>query len=221
MVASEAVRRDVVELLSWAPRGDGRPKACTAMGGDETVYLVGATYDSAIVWVAARADPNRCSDSTNGDFLSRAPLGVTLGATYSRQPVAPAPAPGSCSGYSSGRLGDDRTVAPDGDPEVTVCRNTAAGAPAETALTSQQSRRVVAALRGLAVRTTSGTCVAGDDRDHSRDFRLVLRYPAGPDVVVNVSPDCDPQLMGGGLESVEAAAVVDLVEQWSAPIPGL
>lgn len=190
------------------------------MGGDETVYLVGATYAAAIVWVATRADPNRCSDSTNGDFLSRAPLGVTLGATYSRQPVEPAPAAGACLGYSYGRLGDDRMVAPDGDPEVTVCRNTATGAPAATALTSEQSRRVVSALRGLAVRATSGTCTAGDDREHSRDFRLVLRYPAGPDVVVNVSPTCDPQLMGGGLESEDATTVLDLVEQWSAPITG-
>ena len=218
-VLSAAQRTEVVDLLTWAPRGDGSNKPCTEMGGDETVHLVGATYRDAIVWVAAKADPNSCATSTNGDFVSTAAVGVVLDELVRAREPAPAPT-GPCTARTFGRLGDDVSLAPDGDPEVTVCRNTAGGAQAATSLTPDQARRVVAALRRLSVRSTSQTCAGGDDRDYSRDFRLVLQYRAGPDVVLNVLPECQPQLLGGGLEAEDATEVVDLVEQWSAPVPG-
>lgn len=217
-VVPAADRAEVVELLTWAPRGDGSPRPCTQMAGDETAHLVGARYADAIVWVAALADANRCSGSTNGDFLSRAPLGVDLEGLFGPRPALPKPTQ-TCAMWSTGRLGDDETLAPEGDPIVTVCRTAVDGTQQPTVLTVDQSREAVAALRGMPTRPATGACEGGDGSTE-RDLRLVLTYAAGPGVVVNVSPRCTPAVMGGGLESASADALVSLVEQWSAPIPG-
>lgn len=217
-LAAEKDRRAVVDLLTWAPRGDGSPRACTQMAGDETAYLVGARYADAIVWVAAKADPNSCSSSTNGDFLSRAPVGVALERRFGPRPVTE-PAAQGCAGWSWGRLGDDRSIAPEGDPVVTVCRTAKDGSQHPTTLTAAQSREVVAALRALPTRPTTGAC-QGDGGSTDHDFRLLLTYAAGPAVTVAVSPRCTPAVLAGGLEVVEADDLVRLVEQWSPPIPG-
>ena len=53
-----------------------------------------------------------------------------------------------------------------------------------------------------------------------RQFRLVLEYAEGPTVAINVSPTCTPQAFSSGLAADDAGSVIDLVEQWSPPIPG-
>lgn len=215
-VPDGAVRAGIVEALTWAPRGRPEGKVCTAMGGNETVHLVGATYEDAIVWVAAKADPNSCSGATNGDFTSRAAVGVVVeGLLGSHEPLALAT--GGCDTRTLGRLGDDRSLAPSGDPRVTVCRLASSGEPRATRLDTGQSEQVVDALRRLAVRPTNGTC-EGAEGDAGRDFRLVLAYAAGPDAVVNVVSGCVPPVLGLGVEADDADAIVGLVEQWSKPI---
>ena len=47
----------------------------------------------------------------------------------------------------------------------------------------------------------------------------MLDYAEGPAVWVNVSPTCTPQAFSSGLAAEDAGSVVDLVEQWSPPIP--
>lgn len=213
-------RDTVVELLTWAPRGSTEGRACTAMAGNEWVHLVAATYDDAIVWVAAKADANSCSGATNGDFTSRAPVGVTLEQLYGEHAGHPRTLPkqDGCAGWSHGRLGDDRSLAPDGNPTVTVCRQTVTGSWQETELDSEQSQQVVAELRALPVRPTVGYC-EGADPAADDAFRLVLAYPEGPSVHVGVTPSCRPPVLGGGVESAEVGGLVDLVEKWSPPIP--
>jgi hypothetical protein len=217
-VATESERAAVVEALTWAPRWNKVPRACTAMAGDETAYLVGAAYGDAIVWVAAKADANSCSTTTNGDFTSGAPLGITLDAMFGerRPPAQPA---GACNRWSWGRLGDDRSLAPAGDPKVTVCRISADGATKATELDGPQSAEVVTALRALATRPTGQTCEGSGKATDSR-FSLVLTYAVGPAVRITVDPECDPAVLGTNLESVDAGDLVELVEQWSPPIPG-
>lgn len=218
-VASAEQRKDVVDLLTWAPLDNLRSKPCTAMGGDETVHLVGSRYPDAIVWVAAKADPNGCSKSTNGDFVSPAPVGSRLEMMFGDR-ARPDPAPtGPCASWGFGRLGDHRSLVPDGDPAVTVCRNRVDGTEQAIQLSAEQSREVVAALRGLTVGVSESGCSNSGD-DYSRQFRLVLTYPQGPAVWVNASPTCTPQLYSSGLAAVDAGSVIDLVEQWSPPIPG-
>lgn len=217
-VATEAQRSTVVETMTWAPRSDLRPRACTAMAGNETAYLVGAAYGDAIVWVAAKADANACSATTNGDFVSGAPLGIALDQTFgtTRRPTV---ADESCRVRSWGRLGDDRLLAPDGGPTVLVCRQGVDGTTHATALDAGRSAEVAAALRALPTRPTGQTCQgSGNASDHR--FSLVLRYAVGPSVQVNVDPDCDPAVLGSNLESQDAGGLVALVEQWSPPIPG-
>jgi hypothetical protein len=218
-VLSADERSEVVELFTWVPRGDGRNKICTAMGGDETAHLVGASYRDAIVWVAAKGDPNSCSNSTNGDFVSPAALGSRLDAIVGDQGRRdPAPT-GACASWGFGRLGDHLSIAPEGDPRVTVCRNRADGTEQPTRLSAEQSREVAAALRSLTVGPSDSGCSNTGD-DYSRQFRLVLEYAEGPAVWVNVSPTCTPQLFNSGLSADDAGSVIDLVEQWSPPIPG-
>jgi hypothetical protein len=207
---------DVVELLAWAPRGDARGRVCTMIGGDETVHLVGARYDDAVVWVASLAEPNGCSTATNGDFMSPLAAGFWLEQWFGNGPAGPKR--GACDGWATGRLGDDVSLAPDGEPTVTVCRPTNSGQQAHR-LTRDQSRQVVDALRGLRTRATDYSCGDGDPAA-GNDFRLVLQYARGNDVVIQVLPSCTPQLMSGSLDAKDAGPVIDLVEQWSAPVPG-
>jgi hypothetical protein len=218
-VLSAGERSELVELLTWAPLDNLRSKACTAMGGDETVHLIGSRYPDAIVWVAAKADPNACSKSTNGDFVSSAAVGSRLGAVLGDKGGRDPASTGACAGWGFGRLGDHRSIAPEGDPRVTVCRNRADGTEQALQLSAEQSREVVAALRSLDVRPSDSGCSNTGD-DYSRQFRLVLDYAEGPAVWVNVSPTCMPQAFSSGLAADDASSVIDLVEQWSPPIPG-
>jgi hypothetical protein len=111
------------------------------------------------------------------------------------------------------------SLVPEGDPVVTVCRVAASGAPAPTLLDAEQGRQVVAALRALPVRPTRHVC-EGADQSATDDFRLVLTYPEGPPSVINVTPTCEPPVLGTSLESTEVGQVVRLVERWSPPIQG-
>ncbi|MFM6848133.1 MAG: hypothetical protein ACKOVB_03405 [Terrabacter sp.] len=166
-VATAEQRTAVVEAMTWAPRFNGRPRACTAMAGNETAYLVGAAYGDAIVWVAAKADANACATATNGDFVSGAPLGILLDETFGTQ-RRPTVADESCRVRSWGRLGDDRLLAPDGGPTVVVCRQGADGQAHATALDASRSAQVVAALRALTTKPMGQTCHGSGEASDSR-----------------------------------------------------
>jgi hypothetical protein len=209
-------RRAVVDLLTWAPRWDGAERACTAMAGDETAYLVGAAYADAVVWVAAKADANACSRGTNGDFVTGDPVGVPLAATLADQ-AKPAGLP--CDAGALGRLDDDRTLAPAGSPIVTVCRLDAQGTWQAAPLDPARSAQVVELLRSLPTRPTDHVCEGAGGPSDAR-FTLVLRYAAGPALRISVDPACRPGVLGSGLESADAGPLVDLVAPWSPPIPG-
>ncbi|MER7071567.1 hypothetical protein [Terrabacter sp. NPDC000476] len=218
-VLTGAKRADVVALLTWAPRWNGRERPCTLMGGDETAYLVGADLGDAVVWVAAKADPNACSRATNGDFVSGAPVGVDLAAVTGGRPLPLPVGGGACDQRSWGRLGDDVDLVPAGDPTVTVCRDGADGTARAVPLDRASGVEVVAALRALPTRPTSGTC-QGSGGPSDQRFTLMLAWPAGPPVRIGVDPTCRPSVLGQNLESDDAGGLVALVERWSPPIPG-
>ena len=218
-VATPTRRAELVAAMSWAPRWNGNDAPCPAVGGDETAYLVGARYADAVVWVATKADPGGCARSTNGDFVSGAPFGTLLAGDASGGHRRPTVAEESCHARSWGRLGDDRLLAPDGGPTVVVCRQRADGSTTAKALDAGRSAEVVHALRALPTRATQWTC-SGSGRTRDSQFTLLLRYAVGPAVSVRVDPDCAPSVMGSNLESDDARDLVELVEQWSPPIPG-
>ena len=159
-VANEAQRAALVEAMTWSPRVAGGPRVCTMMAGNETAYVVGAAYGDAIVWVGALADANACSTSTNGDFRSGPGPAVLLDQTFGRRTSTPPESVAACNRLSWGRLGDDQSLAPEGDPRVTVCRDAADGTVRSTALDAARSKEVTAALRALPTTVTDQTCEA-------------------------------------------------------------
>lgn len=215
-VLDAQLRREVVDLLTWASRWNGSERPCTAMAGDETAYLVGASYGDAIVWVAAKADANACSRGTNGDFVTGDPVGVPLAAALAGRAT---PTAQPCDGGGLGRLDDDRSLAPEGSPLVTVCRLDAQSTWQATPLDAARSNEVVETLRSLPTRPTDHVCEGSGGAEDAR-FTVVLQYAAGPAVRVTVDPGCSPAVLGTGLESDDAGPLVDLVEPWSPPIPG-
>ena len=215
-VLDPSQRREVVDLLTWSARWNGLERACTAMAGDETAYLVGATYGDAIMWVAATADANACSRGTNGDFVTGDPVGVPLAAMLSGQAM---PDKKPCDASGLGRLDDDRTLAPEGTPLVTVCRLDTRSTWQATQLDAARSGEVVALLRSLPTQPTDHVCEGSGKVSEAR-FSLVLRYAAGPAVRISVDPGCSPGVLGSGVESADAGPLVALVEPWSPPIPG-
>ncbi|MEO6996608.1 MAG: hypothetical protein ABI112_00820 [Terracoccus sp.] len=225
-VATSTQRAQITDLLAWAPRGGGPLRSCTAIGGSETVYLVGALYGApelpAATWVAAKAEANACSPATNGDFVARKGVGSAVESIVTGPRTDPLPGSGSLCSASLGRLGDDGSLAPEGAPLVTVCRP-GRDSQIPTALDVGQSAAVVAALRALPTRPSADGCSMADGAQDAqqRDFRLVLRYDEGPPAVVYVHPGCRPELFGPGLEAEDASSVVKLVDQWSKPVPYL
>lgn len=232
-VASHQQQTTLAYRLSWAPRGGGTPGPCTDMGGDETVYLVGTLFagsdPAAAIWVAAKADPNSCSPATNGDFVARKGVGNDIGKIVDEVRPSPISSSGDPCVFDSvgggvgffGRLGDDRSLAPAGDPSVTVCRP--GHGQRGSVLDADQGTQVVAVLRALPTAPSGGVCSVVDSAQdrRQRGFSLVLRYPAGPPSTVNVSPGCRPEVLGLGLQAGGGSAVVKLVEQWSKPVSGL
>ena len=93
-----------------AVQGRARPWA-----GTRPRTSSGRATRTPIVWVAAKADPNGCSQSTNGDFVSSDAVGSRLGAAFGDK-SRPDPAPtGACASWprSARRPPVDR---PRGDP---------------------------------------------------------------------------------------------------------
>ncbi|WP_020143095.1 hypothetical protein [Terracoccus sp. 273MFTsu3.1] len=217
-VASDGQRVELVEALTWSPRDSGARRVCTLMAGNETAYVVGASYGDAVVWVSALADANACSTSTNGDFRSGPGPAVVLERMFGTR-TPPSADVVACNRTSWGRLGDDRSLAPEGDPTATVCRDAADGTVKATPLDATQSAEVVAALRALPTRPTGQTCQGRDNPGNGR-FTLLLTYAVGPPVRLTVDPDCAPAVLGTNLESADASSLVELVEQWSPRIPG-
>jgi hypothetical protein len=217
-VASDGQRAALVEALTWSPRDAGAQRVCTLIAGNETAYLVGSVYDEAIVWVSAVADANACSTSTNGDFRSGPGPAAVLDQMFGPA-TPPAADVVACNPDSWGRLGDDRSLAPAGDPTVTVCRDAADGTVRETPLDTAQSAEVTAELRSMPTQQTSQTC-QGPTTPHDGRFTLVLTYAAGPAVRIDVDPLCAPAVLGSDLQSADAGRLVELVQRWSPPIPG-
>ncbi|MEO5746127.1 MAG: hypothetical protein ABIQ53_16280, partial [Terracoccus sp.] len=224
-VATSTQRAQITELLAWAPRGGGPPGPCTLMIRNESVYLVGALYgadSTAAVWVAAKSDANVCSPATNGEFVARNGVGNVVESIVNGPDTDPLPSTDSVCSASLGRLGDDRSLAPQGAPRVTVCRP-GRNSRIPTALDADQSAKVVAALRALSTSPSTHVCSPADGAQNSRQraFRLVLRYPTGPPAEVDVDPGCRPEVIGSGLQADDASGVVKLIDQWSKPLPYL
>lgn len=189
---------------------DGQSIACTAAGGPRVPHLLRLRYADGELWVSTTQDVNSCEDTGNGDFVSAVYAGAQVAASYDAQAWVPAPPRrGPCSAGTSGRLGQERTLVPNGWTSVQVCRDDAP----PTELPTDEAERVAQILQEVG--TTAGTSGCGGQPRTS--YSLVFRYPAGPPVTVGFLPGCEPPLSNRSLDAQPTERQVAELEQLLAP----
>ena len=73
-----AVRGD----LSLPETPSGQQRACTQIDGPQVPYLVRLRYADGELWLSAVQEPNRCTDTGNGAFVTSTYLGDRFAAAY-------------------------------------------------------------------------------------------------------------------------------------------
>lgn len=122
----DRVRHDL--LLPEKRAGESRP--CTLIGGRDVPHLLYLRYADGDLWVSATQEPNSCTDTGNGDFVSSVHVGDRLAAAYDEGAWPPAPQPDGCLISRAGRLGQEKTLVPDGWESLLVCvKDTAKAEP--------------------------------------------------------------------------------------------
>lgn len=191
---------------------DGSERSCTAMGGELVPHLVRFDYADGSVWLSAAQEPNSCTDSGNGAFLTGIQLGDRLAAAFDTGRWPPAPQPEGCFAGAGGRAGQERQLVPDGWTSMTVCQpGLDDPGPPPRALDAAAAERVAALLGDAELAPGSGGCSGGDNTR----FDLLVGYPDGNAVTVGVNIGCEPPLRNGSLDGVldtgEQAALADLL----------
>lgn len=193
--------------------------SCTEAGGPMVPHLVRFDYPAGPVWVSTSTDVNACAVVTNGAFTAAIYVADQVAASFdARAWVDDPPSPfdvadNPCPRGPTGRAGQERVMVPDGWDELVVCRSEL-NQPAATARTlgPEPAAAVVQLLNGLPQIESEfsgygGTCddalsVPGDDGAY---FQLVVGYPAGRAVRVNMLLGCDPPVGNGSLPASATA----------------
>jgi hypothetical protein len=188
--------------LTWQPRG--APGACTAIGGQQTNYLIGLSYPrGGRIWVAATHDPNDCVATSNGEFSTFGVVGpiVTKAFTSGRWPARQ---PAACNrpGQDTGRLGQDTAMVPPGSTSLTICT------PAARTLTTGY-QALTSALTSLPARPSTHTCSGGPPTPF---YQLLFSYPHGPPVQVTIAGSCHPAIDNGSLQSPTARTILPIIQ---------
>ena len=183
-------------------RVEGAERACTLIGGGVVPHLVRLRYADGELWVSAVQEPNRCSATGNGAFVSSAYLGDRLAQAYDAA-TWPAQDPDPCAEGGPGRAGQEAALAPAGWTSLVVCADD--GSRREVA--PDRAAQVVSLLGQLETRPGTNAC-EGALRSTSR---LVLTYAGGPPVVLRWTPGCEPSLGNGSLSAVPTPAQTELL----------
>jgi hypothetical protein len=198
----DRIRHDL--LLPVKLPGESRP--CTLIGGRDVPHLLYLRYADGDLWISAVQEPNSCTDTGNGDVVSSVYLGDRLAASYDQGAWAPPPQPDGCSVRGAGRLGQERTLVPDGWQSLLVCPEAEQPEPRE--LDQNAAARVADLLNDLPAEADSSTCSGPS----SAGYDLLFRYPDGPPVHVWWLRGCDPPLHNGSLQAIPSAAQSDELE---------
>lgn len=209
----DRIRHDL--LLPEELPGQSRP--CTLIGGRNVPHLLYLRYADGDLWVSATQEPNSCTDTGNGEFVSSVHLGDRLAAAYDAGAWPPAPQPDGCLISRAGRLGQEKTLVPDGWESLVVCRKQPPlepPAPAEPArpapreLAPDAAARVADLLNALSGTPDASACSgpAGNGYD------LLFRYADGPPVHLWWLRDCDPPLHNGSLQATPTDSQSDELE---------
>lgn len=168
---------------------EGREQVCTLIGGGLVPHLMRLTYADGDLWVSAVQDPNSCTGTGNGDFVSSAYLGDRLAAAYDSRSWPAAPQVDGCTGGGTGRLGQEDALVPEGWQSLLVCSG--GSQPREV----EQAQEVTSVLAEVDTGPGTNGCSGPARVTHS----LLFRYDVGPPVQVRYSPGCEPTLSNGSL----------------------
>jgi hypothetical protein len=183
-------------------RVDGAERACTLIGGGVVPHLVRLRYADGELWLSAVQEPNRCSLTGNGAFVSSAHLGERVAQAYDTGswPVAD---PDPCAQGGTGRAGQEDALAPAGWTSLVVCADDGSRREVAPDLAAQ----VVSLLGQLETRPGTNACQG----TMTSSSRLVLTYAEGPPVVLRWTPGCDPSLGNGSLSALPTPAQTELL----------
>lgn len=176
---------------------DGQERVCTLIGGTPVPHLMRLSYADGELWLAATVDPNSCTDSGNGQFVTPAYLGGRLATAYDSGSW-PAPAgPKGCSGGGTGRAGQEDVLVPAGWTSLLVC----ADSDTPRQLSAEDAARVAELLGQLDTAPGTNSCSG----NATTSYNLLFRYAQGPPVAIWYSPGCEPPLHGGSLDATPSA----------------
>ncbi|HRW19458.1 MAG TPA: hypothetical protein P5181_11495 [Dermatophilaceae bacterium] len=203
-----AVAGDLTRLVADLALVDRGPatRACTDMAGPSTYYLLALDYPQGRVWVAAELEVNGCGQAGNGAFTARADLAPSLEAAYrdGRWPgLVGRVVDASCGGPGMTRVGTASQLVPGQVQGVRVCRFDGSTLQSRD-LTDNAAKAVIDALRTAATRRGDGSC-QGPSRE---SLVILLRYAAGPPVLVHIELGCRPEVLGDQLVADDGSAVV-------------
>lgn len=175
----------------------GRSRSCTQVGGPVVPHLVRLDYADGSLWVSAVEDPNSCTESGNGAFITTAYLGDRLATAFDDRRWPPAPDAAGCSSPAGGRAGQEDRLVPDGWSTAEVCPRPVNGLlPRPEPVPADRARRAVEVLDGAELAPGSGGCSGGDNTA----FDVLFRYPEGNPVTVSLNVGCEPPLRNGSVD---------------------
>ena len=180
----------------------GAERACTLIGGGLRPHLVRLRYADGELWVSAVQEPNLCSVSGNGAFVTSAYLGDTLARSYDARSWVP-PDLDPCSLTGPGRAGQERALVPAGWTSLVVCAEDGGRREVVPDMASQ----VASLVDQLTTEPGTNAC-DGTPRSASR---VVFTYAAGPPVQLWWTPGCEPSLSNGSLSAVPTPAQTELL----------
>lgn len=183
-------------------------RACTLIGGTPVPHLMHLRYADGDGWVSATEEPNSCTDSGNGEFVSASYLGGQLAASYDAGAWVAAPEPRGCTGDGRGRLGQERTLVPTGWSSLHVCRPAGSGLDQPREVPRASADQVAALLQEVETEPGSGGC-SGTLRT---TYDLLFSWPDGPPVHVSYLPGCEPSMRNGSLDGAPTAAQGERLE---------
>jgi hypothetical protein len=201
VVLERGLDRIRTDLLVPA-RVEAAERACTQIGGGQVPHLVRLRYADGELWLSAVQDPNRCTGTGNGDFVSSAYLGDRLAQAYDTA-AWPAQDPDPCARGGLGRAGEEGALVPGGWASLVLCEEDgrARELPADRAV---QVADLLAQLHGQ-----PGTNACEGVPTAVR--RLVFGYEQGPPSVVVWTPGCEPSLGNGSRSALPTPAQTELL----------
>jgi hypothetical protein len=181
-------------------RLEGAERACTLIGGGVVPHLLRLRYADGELWLSAVQEPNRCSTTSNGAFISSAHLGGVLAQAYDSA-TWPSRDPDPCAQASTGRAGQEQGLVPAGWTSLVRCDE------GRREVAPDLAAQAASLLGQLQVQPGTGGC-AGTPASVRR---LAFTYAEGPQVVVTWTPGCDPSLDNGSLSAVPTPAQTELL----------